>query len=724
MPLHSLVGFRQTHNDLSGRTLSPRGAAIRPEFGFATEMAGVAAANTNNGIGIAGIDRQAMLRSYSVLRNAQTGDNPNNILEFTNDTGGTERFYLDLDTFSQRVSEARSDGADVHLFEYGLPTAAANGFPTTTINTTTLAVSWPNPSLPPGQRAFFAGEVRQTANTIFDALCFGSGCASPPNPLSLLRGAVINAAIEDDAVIVAPAGDAVDGWNPLEGYTPNRVGKYSVGVGGVVEGSAGELLAWSGTLPSPFVDVAGYAEGVVGLSGDANDAYMTFEGTAPAAAIVGGVAGLLKAEKPDLTGEEIEGILRLTATDAGTAGFDEATGAGAVDAGEALRYVRDNEFARETSSGVTVLTDDLYFTDLVELQGFCRFYNGPGYCTLTTGKLRRFTARIDFPSSISPSSAPDVFVRWAESDGTDNMWWYNSNNWYTRYDPFVKSLSITSASAEGFEIEGFYWDASFYDVRPGLLGRGSVPKRPQDFTVAYTVAGSQVTPPPAPFSAYIDGPASVGVGQRATWDSNPSGGTTPYSYRWHKRYVTPDCPANCFPDDNGYCTQAGPQCGGDFQLAATSRRLTTQFSPGGQIELALVVTDGGGTKRTHGYVVTVGSNRPEGGSSDELRAEDGAPQTDAGTAASRARPGEVSLSAFPNPFASATAVRFGLPGRADVTLAVYDALGREVARLADGPAEAGWHSASFDASRLPSGVYVVRLTAGSSVRTQRVTVLR
>ncbi len=125
--VHSVLGFRGTHNDLSGRTLSPRGATVRPEFGFATAMVGAAAANTDNGIGIAGIDRQAMLRSYSVLRNSQSGDNPNNIIEFTNDDGGTERFYLDLDTFSQRVNEARSDGADVHLFEYGLPTGAANG---------------------------------------------------------------------------------------------------------------------------------------------------------------------------------------------------------------------------------------------------------------------------------------------------------------------------------------------------------------------------------------------------------------------------------------------------------------------------------------------------------------------------------------------------------------------------------------------------------------------
>ena len=280
-------------------------------------MVGAAAANTDNGIGIAGIDRQAMLRSYSVLRNSQSGDNPNNIIEFTNDDGGTERFYLDLDTFSQRVNEARSDGADVHLFEYGLPTGAANGrlslrsIPIRSLSPTRTFLHYHR-----GSRQFSLESCGRPAR-IF-SLRFAGAAGVPVrrtrSASSVMR--VINAVIEDDAVIVAPAGDAVDGQVPLEGYTPSRVGKYSVGVGGVVEGSAGELLAWSGTLPSPFVDVAGYAQGVVGLSGETDGAYTTLDGTAPAAAIVGGVAGLLKAEKSDLTGEEIESILRLTATDA------------------------------------------------------------------------------------------------------------------------------------------------------------------------------------------------------------------------------------------------------------------------------------------------------------------------------------------------------------------------------------------------------------------------
>ena len=49
-----------------------------------------------------------------------------------------------------------------------------------------------------------------------------------------------------------------------------------------------------------------------------------------------------------------------------------------------------------------------------------------------------------------------------------------------------------------------------------------------------------------------------------------------------------------------------------------------------------------------------------------------------------------------------------LDGPARVRLAVYDALGREVAVLLDGPLGAGTHAAPFDGSALPAGVYVAR----------------
>ncbi len=66
--------------------------------------------------------------------------------------------------------------------------------------------------------------------------------------------------------------------------------------------------------------------------------------------------------------------------------------------------------------------------------------------------------------------------------------------------------------------------------------------------------------------------------------------------------------------------------------------------------------------------------------------------------------------AYPNPFNPQTQIRFGLPETAEVTLAVFDALGREVARLVEGSLSAGRHEVTFEAQDLPSGLYIYRLT--------------
>ncbi len=73
---------------------------------------------------------------------------------------------------------------------------------------------------------------------------------------------------------------------------------------------------------------------------------------------------------------------------------------------------------------------------------------------------------------------------------------------------------------------------------------------------------------------------------------------------------------------------------------------------------------------------------------------------------------------------------FLLDRPADVRLSVYDVLGREVAHLADGVLDAGRHEVVFDASALPSGTYLIRMTAWpeneGTIRTftQRITLLR
>jgi hypothetical protein len=79
---------------------------------------------------------------------------------------------------------------------------------------------------------------------------------------------------------------------------------------------------------------------------------------------------------------------------------------------------------------------------------------------------------------------------------------------------------------------------------------------------------------------------------------------------------------------------------------------------------------------------------------------------------------------YPNPFNPATEVRYDLPVQGRVQLTVYDLLGHEVATLVDGVEPAGRHTARWDASGVPSGIYFYRLSAGSFAGSKKMALIR
>jgi hypothetical protein len=79
---------------------------------------------------------------------------------------------------------------------------------------------------------------------------------------------------------------------------------------------------------------------------------------------------------------------------------------------------------------------------------------------------------------------------------------------------------------------------------------------------------------------------------------------------------------------------------------------------------------------------------------------------------------------YPNPFNPETRIDFTLPEKQFVTIKVYNTLGEQVAELVNEEREAGSYSVIFDASRLPSGVYIYRLQASSFAANKKMTFLK
>ncbi|HTY10320.1 MAG TPA: GLUG motif-containing protein [Bacteroidota bacterium] len=80
---------------------------------------------------------------------------------------------------------------------------------------------------------------------------------------------------------------------------------------------------------------------------------------------------------------------------------------------------------------------------------------------------------------------------------------------------------------------------------------------------------------------------------------------------------------------------------------------------------------------------------------------------------------------YPNPFNPSTTIQFTVPEDGRASLKIYDAIGQEVATLFNSGAKAGeYHQATFDASRLASGIYFARLEFGGTMLTKKMMLLK
>ena len=79
---------------------------------------------------------------------------------------------------------------------------------------------------------------------------------------------------------------------------------------------------------------------------------------------------------------------------------------------------------------------------------------------------------------------------------------------------------------------------------------------------------------------------------------------------------------------------------------------------------------------------------------------------------------------YPNPFNPTTELRYGVAVGGQVTLRVYDLLGRMVTELVNGERAPGSYAVEFDGSKLSTGVYLYTLTTPEGIRTEKMMLLK
>lgn len=88
-------------------------------------------------------------------------------------------------------------------------------------------------------------------------------------------------------------------------------------------------------------------------------------------------------------------------------------------------------------------------------------------------------------------------------------------------------------------------------------------------------------------------------------------------------------------------------------------------------------------------------------------------------------PSSVSLSQnYPNPFNGTTIIGYSLSAKSDVTIIIFDILGRRVATLDQGRQGAGNYKVAWDSDEISSGVYYYRIKAGNISETKKMLLLK
>jgi len=79
---------------------------------------------------------------------------------------------------------------------------------------------------------------------------------------------------------------------------------------------------------------------------------------------------------------------------------------------------------------------------------------------------------------------------------------------------------------------------------------------------------------------------------------------------------------------------------------------------------------------------------------------------------------------YPNPFNPSTIITYSIPQKSNVSLKIYDVLGKEIATLVNEQKDVGSYKVQFDAAKLSSGVYVYTIQAGDFLESRKMLLMK
>ena len=82
-------------------------------------------------------------------------------------------------------------------------------------------------------------------------------------------------------------------------------------------------------------------------------------------------------------------------------------------------------------------------------------------------------------------------------------------------------------------------------------------------------------------------------------------------------------------------------------------------------------------------------------------------------------------SAYPTPFNPTTTIQYGIPDAREVSIMIYDLMGRKVATLFHNEQQAGWYEINWNGllnngNLASAGIYLYKITAADEIKTNKI----